>query len=41
MGANDKQQDVETVNVKVDGQSIAVPRMTPNWEGKPEPTTVL
>tara|TARA_Y100000588_G_C14214434_1_gene908161 strand:- start:270 stop:1967 length:1698 start_codon:yes stop_codon:yes gene_type:complete len=32
---------VETVNVKVDGRSIDVPRMTPNWEGKPEPTTVL
>ncbi len=32
---------IETVNVKVDGRSIDVPRMTPNWEGKPEPTTVL
>ena len=32
---------VETVNVKVDGRPVEVPRMTPNWEGKMEPTTVL
>ena len=32
---------VETVNVKVDGRPVEVRRMTPNWEGKMEPTTVL
>ena len=41
MGVNVKEQNVETVAVKVDGRSIEVPRTTPNWEGKPEPTTVL
>ena len=41
MGVKVKEQNVETVAVKVDGRSIEVPRTTPNWEGKPEPTTVL
>ena len=41
MAAKDTQPAVETVTVKVDGRPVEVPRMTPNWEGKPEPTTVL
>ena len=32
---------VETVTVKVDGRAEEVPRTTPNWQGNPEPTTVL
>ena len=41
MAAKDTKPAVETVTVKVDGLPVEVPRMTPNWEGKPEPTTVL
>ena len=41
MAAKDIKPAVETVTVKVDGRPVEVPRMTPNWEGKPEPTTVL
>ena len=41
MAAKDTKPAVETVTVKVDGRTVEVPRMTPNWEGKPEPTTVL
>ena len=41
MAAKDTKPAVETVTVKVDGRPVEVPRMTPNWEGKPEPTTVL
>jgi len=31
----------ETVTVKVDGREVSVPKMTPDWQGKPAPTTVL
>ena len=31
----------ETVTLKVDGREIAVPKMSPDWRGKPAPTTVL
>jgi len=41
MAAKDTKPAVETVTVKVDGRPVEVPRTTPNWEGKPEPTTVL
>ena len=41
MAAKDISPSVETVTVKVDGRSVEVPRMMPNWEGTPEPTTVL
>ena len=32
---------VETIPVKVDGREIAVPKLTPDWQGKLVPTTVL
>ena len=32
---------LETVTVKVDGREVEVPKMTPDWLGKPAPTTVL
>ena len=41
MAAKDTKPAVETVTVKVEGRPVEVPRMTPNWDGKPEPTTVL
>lgn len=31
----------ETVTVKVNGQTVQVPKSMPNWQGKPEPTTML
>ncbi|MBL68270.1 MAG: NADH-quinone oxidoreductase subunit L [Verrucomicrobiales bacterium] len=31
----------ETVTVKVDGREVSVPKMTPDWQGDPAPTTVL
>jgi len=35
------QTPTETVTVKVDDREVEVPQMTPNWQGKPAPTTVL
>jgi NADH-quinone oxidoreductase subunit G len=32
---------VETLTVKVDGRAVAVPKLTPDWQGKPVPTTML
>ena len=31
----------ETVTVKVNGKTVQVPKTMPNWQGKPEPTTML
>jgi NADH-quinone oxidoreductase subunit G len=41
MAATQTEPAVETVTVKVDGRAVEVPRTMPNWEGNPEPTTVL
>ena len=32
---------IETIPVNVDGREIAVPKLTPDWQGKLVPTTVL
>lgn len=32
---------VEKVRVKVDGREIEVPKTMPDWQGKPQPTTML
>ena len=32
---------IETITVKVDGKSIEVPKLTPDWQGNLVPTTVL
>ena len=32
---------IETITVKVDGQAIDVPKLTPDWQGNLVPTTVL
>jgi len=32
---------VEKIKVKVDGREIEVPKMTPDWQGKLQPTTML
>jgi NADH-quinone oxidoreductase subunit G len=32
---------VETIKIKVDGREIDVPKMTPDWQGKLAPTTML
>lgn len=32
---------VETVTVKVNGQTLQVPNTMPDWQGKPQPTTML
>src|SRR5512137_2637822 len=32
---------IETFNVKVDGKAVAVPRFTPDWQGRAAPTTML
>ena len=31
----------ETVTVSVDGREVGVPKLTPDWQGNPAPTTVL
>ena len=32
---------VEKLKIKVDGREIEVPKMMPDWQGKPQPTTML
>lgn len=32
---------IETIKVKVDGREVDVPKMTPDWQGKPQATTML
>jgi len=32
---------VEKIRIKVDGREIEVPKMLPDWQGKPQPTTML
>ena len=32
---------VETLTVKVDGKAVAMPKLSPDWQGKPAPTTML
>jgi NADH-quinone oxidoreductase subunit G len=32
---------VETIKIKVDGREIDVPKMMPDWQGKPQATTML
>ncbi len=32
---------VETLAVKVDGKAVVVPKLSPDWQGKPAPTTML
>ena len=41
MAVRQTETAVETVMVKVDGRAVEVPRATPDWQGKPGPTTVL
>ncbi|HEX3718307.1 MAG TPA: molybdopterin-dependent oxidoreductase [Verrucomicrobiae bacterium] len=37
----EKKPAVETIRIKVDGREIDVPKMTPDWQGKPQKTTML
>jgi NADH-quinone oxidoreductase subunit G len=32
---------IEKIKVKVDGREVEVPKLTPDWQGKPVPTTML
>jgi NADH-quinone oxidoreductase subunit G len=32
---------LEKLRIKVDGREIEVPKLTPDWQGKPQPTTML
>lgn len=32
---------VDKIKIKVDGREIEVPKMMPDWQGKPQPTTML
>jgi NADH-quinone oxidoreductase subunit G len=32
---------IEQIKIKVDGREIAVPKLTPDWQGKLQPTTML
>jgi NADH-quinone oxidoreductase subunit G len=32
---------IEKIKVKVDGREIEVPKLSPDWQGKPAPTTML
>ncbi|MBM3845016.1 MAG: 2Fe-2S iron-sulfur cluster binding domain-containing protein [Verrucomicrobia bacterium] len=32
---------VETIRIKVDGRELDVPKTMPDWQGKPQPTTML
>jgi NADH-quinone oxidoreductase subunit G len=32
---------VEKIKIKVDGREIDVPKLMPDWQGKPQPTTML
>ena len=41
MSAKKTKTPPETVTVKVDGREVSVPKMTPDWQRKPAPTTVL
>ena len=41
MSAKKTKTPPETVTVTTDGREVAVPKMTPDWQGKPAPTTVL
>ena len=41
MSAKKTKTPPETVTVKVDGREVSVPKMTPDWQGNPAPTTVL
>ncbi|MBI5800593.1 MAG: hypothetical protein HZA92_07680, partial [Verrucomicrobia bacterium] len=31
----------DKIKIKVDGREIEVPKMMPDWQGKPQPTTML
>jgi NADH-quinone oxidoreductase subunit G len=37
----EKNPAVETIRIKVDGREIDVPKMMPDWQGKPQKTTML
>jgi NADH-quinone oxidoreductase subunit G len=39
--ANSAAPAVETLQVKVDGREVAVPKTMPDWQGRPQPTTML
>src|SRR5213596_2355449 len=32
---------LERIKIKVDGREIEVPKLMPDWQGKPQPTTML
>ncbi|MEO7299372.1 MAG: molybdopterin-dependent oxidoreductase [Verrucomicrobiota bacterium] len=32
---------VDKIKIKIDGREIEVPKMMPDWQGKPQPTTML
>lgn len=32
---------VETIKIKIDGKEYDIPKATPDWQGKPQPTTML
>ncbi len=32
---------IEKIKIKVDGREIEVPKLMPDWQGKPQPTTML
>jgi NADH-quinone oxidoreductase subunit G len=32
---------IEKIRIKIDGREIEVPKLTPDWQGKPVPTTML
>jgi len=36
-----KPASVETMKIKVDGRDVDVPKLTPDWQGKLQPTTML
>src|SRR5580658_7136894 len=36
-----KSAPVETMKIKVDGREVDVPKLTPDWQGKLQPTTML
>ena len=39
--ATETKPAVETIRVKIDGRDYDVPKTMPDWQGKPQPTTML
>ncbi|MFT4587574.1 MAG: NADH-quinone oxidoreductase subunit G [Candidatus Binatia bacterium] len=39
--AEEPKKEVETVQIKIDGREVEVPKTLPDWQGNPAPTTMI